>query len=105
DSGRGNYNAALMSLQRRLKNGFSVLGNCTLANGMNDPATPEITGPTIVNPADPDLDYSYCASDRRHVAGISAVWRTPTLTNHTLSTIFGEWQLSPILRGQNGKRD
>ena len=104
DTGRGSYNAVLMSLQRRLKNGFSVLGNWTISKCMSDPATTEITGPTIVNPADPDLDYSYCASDRRHVAGISAVWRTPTFTNHTLSTIFGEWQLSPIIRWQTGNR-
>ncbi len=104
DSGRGNYNAVLMSLQRRLKNGFSVLGNWTISKCMSDPATTEITGPTIVNPADPDLDYSYCSSDRRHVAGVSAVVRTPTFANRTLSTIFGDWQLSPIIRWQTGNR-
>ena len=104
DTGRGNYNAVLMSLQRRLKNGFSVLGNWTISKCMSDPATTEITGPTIVNPADPGLDYSYCASDRRHVAGVSAVVRTPTFANKTLSTIFGDWQLSPIIRFQTGNR-
>ena len=104
DSGRGNYNAVLMSLQRRLKNGFSVLGNWTISKCMSDPATTEITGPTIVNPANPDLDYSYCSSDRRHVAGVSAVVRTPTFANKTLSTIFGDWQLSPIIRFQTGNR-
>jgi carboxypeptidase family protein/TonB-dependent receptor-like protein len=104
DTGRGNYNAMLLSLQRRLKNGFSVLGNWTISKCMSDPATTEITGPTIVNPANPELDYAYCASDRRHVAGVSAVYRTPAFGNRLLSAIFSDWQLSPIIRWQSGNR-
>jgi carboxypeptidase family protein len=104
DSGRGNYNALLLSVQRRLKNGFSVLANWTISKCMSDPATTEITGPTIVNPADPGLDYSYCASDRRHVAGVNAVYRVPTFSNHTLAALFSDWQLSPIVRWQTGNR-
>jgi Carboxypeptidase regulatory-like domain len=104
DTGRGNYNAVLMSIQRRLKDGFSVLANWTISKCMSDPATTEITGPTIVNPADPGLDYSYCASDRRHVAGLSAVYRTPAFANHTLALLFSDWQLSPIIRWQTGNR-
>ena len=61
DTGRANYNALLLSLQRRLKNNLSVLSNWTISKCMSDPATTEITGPTIVNPANPDLDYWYCA--------------------------------------------
>src|SRR4029079_18865493 len=63
DTGRGNYNGLLFSMQRRLRNGLSVLSNYTLSKCMSDPATTEITGPTIVDPNNPDLDYSYCASD------------------------------------------
>ena len=48
----------LLSAQRRLKNGLSVLSNYTLSSCMSDPATTEITGPTIVDPNNPDLDYS-----------------------------------------------
>jgi hypothetical protein len=38
-----------------------------------DPATTELTGPTITDPTNPDLDYSYCDSDRRHVVNASVV--------------------------------
>ena len=38
---------------------------------MSDPATTEITGPTITDPTNPDLDYWYCDSDRRHVVNVS----------------------------------
>jgi hypothetical protein len=104
DTGRANYGALLLSLQRRLKNNLSVLSNWTISKCMSDPATTEITGPTIVNPANPDLDYSYCASDRRHVVNVSIVARTPDFNNATLRAILGDWQLSPIVRYQTGGR-
>jgi hypothetical protein len=71
---------------------------------MSDPATTEITGPTIVNPADPDADYSYCSSDRRHVVNLSVVVRTPDFNKPVLRALFGDWQLSPIVRWQSGNR-
>jgi len=104
DTGRANYNAILLSLQRRLKNNFSVLSNWTMSKCMSDPATTEITGPTIVNPADPDLDYSYCSSDRRHVVNISLVARTPNFDDRTMNALFSDWQFSPIIRWQSGNR-
>ena len=67
DTGRANYHGMLLSAQRRLKGGLSTLANYTLSKCMSDPATTEITGPTITDPTNPDLDYSYCDSDRRHV--------------------------------------
>ena len=66
-----------LQVQRQLKNDLSVLSNWTLSKCMSDPATTEITGPTVVDPNNPDLDYSYCASDRRHVVNLSIVWTTP----------------------------
>lgn len=104
DTGRGNYKALLLSLQRRLKDNFSVLSNWTISKCMSDPATTEITGPTIVNPADPNLDYSYCASDRRHVVNVSVVASTPRLGKSVIGTILGDWQFSPIVRWQSGSR-
>ncbi len=104
DTGRGNYNALLFQMQRRLKSGLSVLSNWTLSRCMSDPATTEITGPTIVDPNNPDLDYSYCSSDRRHVLNFSIVARTPPLENRTMNAFFGEWQLSPLVRWQSGNR-
>jgi hypothetical protein len=71
---------------------------------MSDPATTEITGPTIVNPADPDLDYAYCSSDRRHVVNVSLVARTPDFSDKTMRALFSDWQFSPILRWQTGNR-
>jgi hypothetical protein len=104
DSGRANYNGMLLSAQRRLKGGLSALVNYTLSKCMSDPATTELTGPTITDPTNPDLNYSYCTSDRRHVLNVSLVARTPEFSNPTLSAIFGGWQVAPIVRWQSGSR-
>jgi hypothetical protein len=105
DTGRANYDAMLLSAQRRLKNNLSVLSNYTLSKCMADPATTEITGPTIVDPSNPDLDYAYCSSDRRHVVNLSLVARTPSFENKgVLGAILSDWQASPIIRWQSGNR-
>ena len=103
DSGVANYNGLLLSLQRRLKNNLSVLSNWTISKCMSDPATTELTGPTIMNPNDPNLDYSYCSSDRRHVVNLSLVYTTPSL-NGAAGMVLGGWQFSPIVRFQTGNR-
>ena len=104
DTGRGNYHGMLLSAQRRLANNFSILSNWTFSRCMSDPATSEITGPTIVDPSNPDLDYAPCSSDRRHVLNLSAVARTPEFSNGVLRAAFSDWQISPIVRWQSGNR-
>ena len=104
DTGRSNYNGLLLSAQRRLKNGLSVLSNWTMSKCMADPATTEITGPTITDPNNPDLDYAYCSSDRRHVLNFSVVARTPEFSNRALNAVLGDWQVSPLVRWQSGNR-
>ena len=104
DTGRANYHGLLFSGQRRLSGNLSVLSNWTMSRCMSDPATTEITGPTIVDPSNPDLDYSYCASDRRHVVNVSIVARTPEFSNRTLRAFAGDWQFSPLVRWQSGNR-
>jgi hypothetical protein len=104
DTGRSNYHGLLLSLQRRLQGGWSLLGNYTLSRCMTDPATTELTGPTTVDPNNPDADYSYCASDRRHLINLSAVARTPDFESGLKRILLSGWQFSPILRWQSGNR-
>jgi hypothetical protein len=104
DTGRSNYHGMLISAQKRLKGGFSALTNYTLSRCLSDPATTEITGPTITDPTNPDLDYSYCDSDRRHVVNITLVARTPSFSNGAMNAVLGGWQIAPLLRWQSGSR-
>ncbi len=102
DTGRANYHGLLVSGQRRLAGGFSLLANWTLSKCVGDPATTEITGPTIVDPSRPELDYSHCDSDRRHVVNISSVVNIPAFRRALLGHLFSNWQLAPIVRWQSG---
>ncbi len=104
DTGRANYGGMLLSAQRRLRGGLSVLTNYTLSKCMSDPATTEITGPTITDPTNPDLDYSYCDADRRHVVNISLVARSPKFSGSVMNALLGDWQIAPLLRWQSGSR-
>jgi Carboxypeptidase regulatory-like domain len=104
DTGRGNYRGLLLSVQRRLKDGLSVLSNWTISRCKSDPATTEITGPTITDPSNPDLDYSYCSSDRRHVVNVSVVARAPEFSRGFMRAAFSDWQVAPIVRWQTGDR-
>ena len=102
DTGRASYHGMLLSLQRRLKGNLSVLSNYTLSRCKSDPATTELTGPTVVDPNNPDLDYWYCDSDRRHVVNVSVVARTPQFSNDTMRVLFSDWQIAPLVRWQSG---
>jgi hypothetical protein len=102
DTGVANYHGMLLSAQRRLRGGLSVLSNYTLSKCESDPATTELTGPTIVDPNNPDLDYSACDSDRRHVLNLSAVAYVPEFKNKTMNAIFSGWQIAPLVRWQSG---
>jgi hypothetical protein len=104
DSGRSSYNGLLLSAQKRLSNNWSVLTNYTLSKCMSDPLTTEITGATTMNPADPNLDYSYCSSDRRHVWNLSLVARLPKSSDGVLGALISDWQIAPIIRVSSGDR-
>ena len=104
DTGRANYGAMLLSLQRRLKNNLSVLSNYTLSKCMSDPATTEITGPTIVEPGEPG---SRLLPTARRIAGTSSTcrWWCGRRTSRTDASraILSDWQLvadRPLAVGQ-----
>ena len=99
--GTQDYKALKLSFQRR-STSLSLSGNYTLSRCMTDPATTELTGPTTVDPNNPDLDYSYCASDRRHIINLSAVARTPDFASGAKRVLLSGWQFSPIVRWQSG---
>ncbi|MCX6551275.1 MAG: hypothetical protein NTY02_09780 [Acidobacteria bacterium] len=103
DTGRANYAGMLLTAQRRLKDGWSVMGNWTLSKCMADPATTELTGPTTVDPNNPGADYAYCDSDRRHVFNLSMIATSPKVQG-AFGAIISYWQIAPIVRWQSGNR-
>ena len=104
DTGRGIYNGLLLSAQRRMKDNLSVLTNYTLSKCMSDPATTEITGPTIVIPTTPISTTGTVSSDRRHVFNVAAVINTGEVGSGVIKAVFSDWQFAPLVRWQSGNR-
>ena len=104
DNGRSAYDGLLLTAQKRMSDNWSILTNYTLSKCMSDPLTTEITGATTMNPADPNLDYSYCSSDRRHIWNLSLVARVPKHGGGALGAILSDWQIAPIIRVSSGDR-
>jgi hypothetical protein len=105
DTGRSSYNGLLLSAQKRMSDNWSIMTNYTWSKCMSDPITTEITGATTMNPWNPDLDYSFCSSDRTHVWNLSAVAKVPTYSGKGfLGAIISDWQIAPIIRVSKGNR-
>ena len=105
DTGRGNYHGLLLSLQKRMANNLSVLSNWTISRCMSDPATSEITGPTIVDPNNPDLDYWLLlvgSPARRQRVGGGA--HAGVRQRRATAALLSDWMISPIVRWQSGNR-
>jgi hypothetical protein len=101
-SGIGDYNAMLLSVQHRLSANYSILANWTYSHCLSDSETNELTGPTYVVPGHENLSYSNCDSDVRHVINVSGIANTPKFGNRILNTIAGGWQFSPIITYRTG---
>ena len=71
---------------------------------MSDPATTEITGPTIVDPNNPDLDYCVLLVGSPARVNVSVVVRTPEFSNGVVKAVLSDWQFSPLVRWQSGNR-
>ncbi|HEX5431587.1 MAG TPA: TonB-dependent receptor [Bryobacteraceae bacterium] len=97
------YNALLLSLQHRLANHFTVLGNYTWSHCIADPFTSELDGVQYTNPADRRYDRGNCAGiDHRHLVNISAVEDAPRFSGRVMQAVAGDWKLSEIIRIQSG---
>lgn len=106
DGGIANYNGALISVQHR-GSSFDIVANYTYAHCLSEAETTELTGPSYVippsyNPLGKNYSYSNCDSDRRNVANISFVARSPKFSGRLLETLAGNWQLSTIMTATSG---
>jgi hypothetical protein len=103
DGSTANYNALLLSLQHRLANHFTVLGNYTWSHCIAGIFTSELDGTQYTNPQNRNADRGNCATiDRRSIFNVSAVEEAPRFTNKAAQLLLGDWKLSQILRVQSG---
>jgi carboxypeptidase family protein len=104
DGGNGNYNGAVVSLQKRLSRGYSILSNYTWSHCINDTDARQIqsNGGGYTDPNNRRLDRAACSSDVRQLFNLSGVLASPRFGSRAMQTIAGGWQLSTIYRVQTG---
>jgi hypothetical protein len=103
--GTGNYNALVLSAQKRLAKGFSILGVYTWSHCISDLASLELGGggQLFMIPDNRTADRSNCpGADRRHNFNLSSVYTSPRFSNPTLRLLASNWEISGILRITTG---
>jgi hypothetical protein len=102
DDGTQNYHGMLLSVQRRRSKGMTIQGNYTWSHCIGDvgDSQPGI-GAAAQYPAHRWYERGNCDGDLRHVVNASAVYATPQFSNRAIQTVFGNWQVSGLVRLQS----
>ena len=112
DGGTGNYNAMLLSVQRRRAKGLTISGNYTLSHCISDGVVSQ-PGSGGITPGLRRFNRGNCGTaaggttsvsggDRRHVVNLSTVVESPQFANPMVRRLGSGWQLSGILKLQSG---
>jgi hypothetical protein len=103
DAGTQQYNAMLLSVQRRAVKGVNLAGNYTWSHCIGDAFS--AGGPGAGGYLDRNnrrFDRGNCNSDRRQIFNMTAVGDSPQFSNRTLHMVGTGWRLSGIYRWQTG---
>ena len=108
--GHSDYHAGHLRVERRFKDGVSVIGHYTFAKSMDVGGANFISGDNVYrNSYDIDLDRGLSSFDVRHNAVVSYIWDIPVgrgrrfaLNNAWLNGILGGWQFNGITTARTG---
>ena len=99
DGASASYNALLLSVQRRMAKGVTVLANYTWSHCIAE-AVDSVLG-TTANYMDPNnrrADRGSCLpSDRRQLLNLSAVAMTPKFSDRILRLAASDWRVGAIV--------
>jgi hypothetical protein len=101
--GNANYNAALVSVQRRFTKSVSFLANYTWSHCISDyDFEGDIYTPVYEIPFNRAADRASCTFDVRHLFNLSIVAMSSFNGHGILPALLRNWQLAPIVRYQSG---
>jgi hypothetical protein len=98
------YNALAFSLNKRYKNGFSLLTNYTWSHAMdyNPYVGTGIPGPTQLDPANQYKDYGNSSLDVRNRFVMAFTYQPNTNYHGWKDAVLGGWRLAPVIQAQDG---
>ncbi|MDQ3211932.1 MAG: carboxypeptidase regulatory-like domain-containing protein [Acidobacteriota bacterium] len=102
-TGESQYNSLQLTLDKRMRRGFSILSSYTLSKTLDHTSENKQTGATQTNPFDLEFDWGPANSDRRHRWVTSALWQVPgQFGNRALDAVFSGWSVTGIYALQSG---
>jgi hypothetical protein len=103
NSGYGNYNGMIATVQHRLSSTFSLLVNYTFSKCLNssDPQG-DISGTQFENPSNPRLDYGRCGSETRNIFNTVLVAKSAFPIHGIGGYLLNDWEVGPLLHITSG---
>jgi hypothetical protein len=99
-----NYNALAFQVNKKYRNGFSLLSNFTWSHALdfNPYIGTGIPGPTQLDPYDQSKDYGNSSLDVRHRFVLAFTYQPQLHLHGWKDELLGGWRIAPILQIQNG---
>ena len=99
-----NYNALAFQVNKRYRNGFSLLSNMTWSHALdfNPYIGTGVPGPSTLDPNNQSKDYGNSSLDVRHRFVFAFTYEPVTHFNGWKDALLGGWRLAPIFQAQNG---
>ena len=96
------YNGLILSAQRRVATGLSVLANYTWSHCIDFQQSTNTNGIQAWSLDRLKNDRGNCELDRRHIFNMSTVYQTPRFANRMARLLATGWQVSGIVTLQSG---
>lgn len=99
-----NYNALAFQVNKRYKNGFSLLSNFTWSHALdfNPYLGTGIPGPSTLDPNDLSKDYGNSSLDVRRRFVLALTYQPETHFHGWKDQVLGGWRIAPVWQIQSG---
>jgi TonB dependent receptor len=103
-TGTANYNALMLSANKRFSQNFSVLANYTYSHCLDIADTAnDLAFPQYQNPVNSSAEYGNCTYDHRQIFNTSIVATSPSRWSDVWARrLLSDWDLSAIVSSRTG---
>jgi hypothetical protein len=102
DYGDGKYHGLLLSLQKRMSNGWSINANYTASRCRNNAEPGTDINNNYPDPFDPSTNWGPCDADRPHIANGSVILQSRGAGSGVVRALTDQWQLGTIVQARSG---
>jgi len=100
--GTGRYDGVVLSLQRRLNNGWTMNTNLTLSECVNDGEPGVDITNSFPDPDDPSTNEGPCDADRPYILNSSFVYQVSGVGGGWVRRLVNDWQIGTVFQARSG---